>query len=172
MIRKILTYPDSRLKKKSLPMDKINRPLIDDLIDTMRNANGAGLAAPQIGVLKRILVVENHPDPMVIINPEIFWMSQETQTMVEGCLSIPGYSFEVTRPVKVSVSFTDQFGNAKSEMFEGLNSICLQHEIDHLNGVLIVDHLPLGKRRLIKKKIETHAAKQGEVAERSNATVC
>ena len=142
MIKEIITYPDYRLKRKASEVDRITPEtinLINDLIDTMRDANGAGLAATQIGVLKSVLVMEKHPDPRVFINPTIVWKSQETQTMQESCLSIPGHVFDVERHYKIAVHCLDQNNFMGCPEFEGLESVILQHEIDHLNGILVSD---------------------------------
>jgi peptide deformylase len=136
------------------------------MLETMYEAPGIGLAAIQIGVPQRLITMdlakkEGPPNPLVFINPEVVWSSEEKSTYEEGCLSIPEYYEEVERPAKVRVRFTDLDGKVHEEEAEGLFATCIQHEIDHLNGVLFVDHLSKLKRDRVLKKF-TKAAKRAE----------
>ena len=168
-LRDILIIPDKRLRMKSEPvkaLDKEVRTLIGDMFETMYAAPGIGLAAIQIGVLKRVVTMDlakkdDPAEPQVFINPEIVWSSDEKATYEEGCLSIPEYYEEVERPAKVRVRFTDLEGKVHEEDAEGLFATCIQHEIDHLNGVLFVDYLSKLKRDRIFKKFNK-AAKRAE----------
>jgi peptide deformylase len=168
-LRDILVIPDKRLRLKSEPVkavDKEVRALIEDMFETMYAAPGIGLAAIQIGVPKRVVTIDltkkdDPAEPQVFINPEIVWSSDEKATYEEGCLSIPEYYEEVERPAKVRVRFTDLDGKVHEEDAEGLYATCIQHEIDHLNGVLFVDYLSKLKRDRVIKKFEK-AAKRAE----------
>lgn len=161
-IRPILIHPDPRLKKTCAPVGRIT-PEIDtlarDMLATMYDAPGVGLAAPQVGVLSRLFVMdcekdpEAAPKPMVLIDPEITWSSEALNTYEEGCLSIPEQYAEVTRPAEVRVRFTTLEGKTEEREFSGLWATCAQHEIDHLNGVLFIDHLGAMKRQLITRKM-------------------
>ena len=142
------------------------RALVDDMFETMYDAPGIGLAAIQIGVAKRVVTMdlskkEESHEPRVFINPEITWASKEKSTHEEGCLSIPDYYEEVERPAKVKVKYLDLDGKTHETEVKGLLATCLQHEIDHINGVLFIDHLSRLKRSLIIKKF-TKAAKKVE----------
>lgn len=159
----ILLHPDPRLKKVAEPVGEITdelRKLADDMLETMYDAPGIGLAAPQVGVLKRMLVMdcvkdENEtPRPLVLINPEITWVSEDKNTYEEGCLSIPDQYAEVTRPSEVKVAWTTLDGERTEEDFDGLWATCVQHEIDHLNGKLFIDYLTGLKRQLITRKMQ------------------
>jgi peptide deformylase len=159
-VREIITLPDKRLRLVSEPVKRIDadiRKLIDDLFATMYDAPGIGLAAIQIGVPKRVITLdlskkEDNHEPQVLINPEIVWTSDETGKYEEGCLSIPEYYEEVERPAAVKVKYLDRDGKAREIEAKGLLATCLQHEIDHINGVLFIDHLSKLKRdRVIKK---------------------
>ncbi len=162
-LRPILLHPDPRLKKVCEPVAAITdeiRTLAEDMLQTMYDAPGVGLAAPQVGVLKRLLVMdcvkdpEAEPRPMVLINPAITWMSEEMNTYEEGCLSIPEHYADVTRPAEVRVRWTDLDGTAQEERFAGLWATCVQHEIDHLNGRLFLDYLGPLKRQMITRKMQ------------------
>ena len=152
MIRPVLTYPDPCLRKVCDPLpgvDGATRKLIDDMIETMRAARGIGLAAPQIGVTRRLFVMDMTdagtsvtPAPLALVNPEIVESSKETRTRTEGCLSIPDFCLGVTRPASVWVRYLDRKGIARERSFEGLSAACVQHEIDHLNGRLLIDRAP------------------------------
>jgi peptide deformylase len=157
-IRKILHYPDPRLRRKALPVDTVDdetRTLIDDMAETMYQAPGMGLAAPQIDVSKRILVIdisEARNDLRVLVNPELLTQEGE-QTMEEGCLSVPGVYEEVTRAEKVTVRALGRDGKPFELEADGLLATCVQHEIDHLNGKLFVDYLSRLKQQRVRKKL-------------------
>jgi len=160
-IKDIITVPDDTLKKISSPIENvgdIEKELIKDLFETMYNSNGIGLAAVQIGILKRILVIDisgkdEKKQPLSFINPVIKTVSDETSVYEEGCLSIPNTFIEIERPKTCEVEFIDINGKVKNLKCDGLLSICLQHEINHLDGKLIIDNLSKLKRDLIIKKI-------------------
>lgn len=163
MIRPILLHPDPRLKRRAEPVAAVTdelRALAADMLETMYDAPGIGLAAPQVGVLKRILVMDcvkdpaQAPRPMVLVNPEIVWRSEALNTYEEGCLSIPEQYADVTRPAEVRVRWTALDGTAQEEHFTGLWATCVQHEIDHLDGRLFIDYLGPIKRQLITRKME------------------
>jgi peptide deformylase len=167
-IREIIKLPDKRLRLKSEPVKQIDagiRKLVDDMFETMYKAPGIGLAAIQVGVAKRVITMdlskkENDHRPQVFINPEILWQSEERAKFEEGCLSIPDYYEEVERPAEVRVKYLDLAGKKREIDAKGLLATCLQHEIDHINGVLFIDHLSKLKRDRIIKKF-TKAAKSG-----------
>jgi peptide deformylase len=156
----ILYVPDPRLRAKAKPVtpgDKGIAELSDKMLATMYKAPGIGLAAPQIGELLRLIVVDIRPDekpaPMVLLNPEIVAESQELSTREEGCLSLPNQYADVTRPARVKVRWQDLAGARKEIEADGLLAACLQHEIDHLNGVLFVDHISALKRNMLLRKL-------------------
>ena len=167
-IRDILSIPDKRLRLKSEPVKAFDaglRALVDDMFATMYEAPGIGLAAIQIGEPLRLITLDlakkdDPPEPHVFINPEILWTSDETSTYEEGCLSIPEYYEEVERPASVKVRYFDLVGKEQEIAAEGLLATCLQHEIDHINGVLFIDHISKLKRAMVMKKF-TKAAKKG-----------
>ncbi len=155
----ILEYPDPRLRTRAVPVDAVDgrlRDLIDDMLETMYAANGIGLAATQVDVHRRLLVAdvsEAHNEPRVFINPEI--LSRDgSETSQEGCLSVPGYYDDVERAARVRVRALDRDGKTFESDLEGLLAVCLQHEIDHLDGKLFVDYLSEMKRQRVRKKIE------------------
>lgn len=161
--RPILIHPDPRLKKVCTPVADINdglRKLADDMLETMYDAPGIGLAGPQVGVLERVIVVDAvkdpdaEPQPMVLFNPEILASSDDLNVYEEGCLSIPDQYAEVTRPAEVRVGWLDRDGNPQEADFDGLWATVMQHEIDHLNGKLFIDHLSAMKRQLITRKMQ------------------
>ena len=161
-LRNILIHPDPRLKAVADPVAEIDdtvRRLADDMLETMYDAPGIGLAAPQIGVGKRLLVMDcvkeegEAPRPMVLINPEVTWSSDDRSTYEEGCLSIPDQYAEVERPSEVEVSWLGLDGEQHSEHFDELWATCVQHEIDHLNGKLFIDYLKPLKRQMITRKM-------------------
>jgi len=168
-LRDIIILPDKQLRLVSKPVEKVTadvRKLAEDMFETMYEAPGIGLAAIQIGVPQRLITMdlakkEGPPIPRVFINPEILWSSDEKSSYEEGCLSIPEYYGEVERPAKVRVRFTDLDGKVHEEEAEGLFATCIQHEIDHLNGVLFVDYLSKLKRDRVLKKF-TKVAKRAE----------
>ena len=157
----IITAPDPRLKIKARPVpavdDKIRR-LMDDMLDTMYGAIGIGLAAPQVGQSSRVIVLDvaregEKPQPLQLANPEILWRSPELTTGNEGCLSLPEHYAEVTRPAKIRVRYLDYQNEIREIEASGLLAMCLQHEIDHLDGVLFVDHISSLKRGMILRKL-------------------
>ena len=160
-IKNIITVPDETLRKVSEPVEKVGineKKLIDDLFDTMYKSNGIGLAAVQVGILKRILVIDvstkdEKKEPLSFINPKIKKISNDFSTYEEGCLSIPDTFIEIERPKICEVEYIDINGKLKNLKCEGLLSTCLQHEINHLDGKLIIDHLSKLKRDMIIKKI-------------------
>ncbi len=168
-LREILKIPDKRLRLVSEPVKRVDagiRALVEDMFETMYDAPGIGLAAIQIGVAKRVVTMdlskkEESQEPRVFINPEITWASKEKSTHEEGCLSIPEYYEEVERPVLVKVKYLDLEGKAHEVEADGLFATCLQHEIDHINGVLFIDHISKLKRdRVIKKFTKAAKAKK------------
>ena len=172
----ILIIPDTRLRAPCAPVVAVDnelRALTDDMLETMYKAPGIGLAAPQIGVMKRVVVIDvakrqdegATPEPMVFFNPVVTWSSEERSTYEEGCLSIPDYFEEVERPAVVHVSFLDRDGKPRSIEAEGILATCLQHEIDHLNGVLFIDYISRLKRSRIVRKFEKAARSETEEAE-------
>ncbi|MBN2760617.1 MAG: peptide deformylase [Rhodobacteraceae bacterium] len=161
-IRPILIHPDPRLKKLCDPVSDVTTDigkLAEDMLETMYDAPGVGLAAPQVGVLKRIFVMDcvkeegEAPRPLVLINPEIIAASDETNTYEEGCLSIPEQYGEVTRPKLVTMRWMGLDGKLHEDEFDGLWATCAQHELDHLNGKLFIDHLGAIKRQMITRKM-------------------
>ena len=160
-VKEIITVPDEILKKVSQPIEKIGvneKKLIDDLFATMYNSNGIGLAAVQIGILKRILVVDvsnkdEKSQPIALINPVIKKISDDKSVYEEGCLSIPETFIEIERPKICEVEYIDKKGLKKNLKCDGLLSTCVQHEINHLDGKLIIDHLSKLKKDMIIKKI-------------------
>jgi peptide deformylase len=174
-VRDIIKLPDKRLRLKSESVQKIDagiKKLVDDMFETMYDAPGIGLAAVQLGIAKRVVTMdlskkEDDAKPLVFINPEITWASDEKATYEEGCLSIPEYYEEVERPAEVKVKYMDLDGKSHEITAKGLLATCLQHEIDHTNGVLFIDHLSKLKRdRVIKKFIK--AAKNESKSEAKN----
>jgi peptide deformylase len=155
----ILEYPDPRLRTKASPVASVDaalRDLIDDMFETMYAAKGIGLAATQVNVHQRLLVAdvsEGHAEPRVFINPEIL-SKDGTETSQEGCLSVPGYYDEVSRAARIRVRALGRDGKAFEEDLDGLLAVCVQHEIDHLDGRLFVDYLSELKRQRVRKKIE------------------
>ena len=160
-IRKILTEPDPFLRQKSIKVEEVNdevRSLMDDMVATMYNAPGIGLAAIQIGVPKRVIVIDLSRDdekknPLHFINPEIIKNSDNGVAYEEGCLSVPGQFAEINRPDKCSVKYIDYNGNVQILNAEGLLATCIQHEIDHLEGILFIDYLSKLKKNMIVKKL-------------------
>lgn len=159
-VLEILEFPDPRLRTEARPVARVTdatRTLIDDMLETMYDAPGIGLAATQVNVHERVLVIdvsEKQDDPLVFINPEVTVLDPELGEYDEGCLSVPGYYEAVKRPQRVEVSALDRNGEAFARELDGLLAICLQHEIDHLNGKLFVDYLSPLKRQRIRKKLE------------------
>ncbi|SOC17706.1 peptide deformylase [Stappia indica] len=163
--RDIIILPDPKLRLVSEPVASVDdavRQLADDMLDTMYDAPGIGLAAIQIGVPTRMLVLDvaregETPAPMVVINPEVVWESDERSVYQEGCLSIPEYYEDVERPQRIGLRFLDREGAQREIEADGLLATCLQHEIDHLNGVLFIDHISKLKRDRVVKKFQKQA---------------
>lgn len=174
MVREILIWPDPRLKERALPVAAVDadlQRLVDDMFETMYAADGVGLAAPQIGVLRRVIVVDTSPredsQPLALINPVI--VAREGESFArEGCLSVPGESEEVTRAAVVTVRYLDRDGEQRELTASGLLAVALQHETDHLDGVLFVDYLSVLKRELIKKRMKR--VKKDRAEERDEAS--
>ena len=167
-IKPIIILPDPTLRLRSEPVERVDQDLIrlaDDMLETMYDAPGIGLAAVQIAVPRRIVVTdisksEDGREPQVFINPEIVWSSDERSVYEEGCLSIPEYYADVERPARVRVAFVDRTGEKREIEADGLLATCLQHEIDHLNGTLFIDHISKLKREMVIRRF-TKAAKHG-----------
>ena len=162
-VLEILEFPDPRLRTVAEPVTEVTdelRTLIDDMFETMYDAPGIGLAATQVNVHQRLLVIdvsEDHSEPLVFINPEVEVLDPELGEYDEGCLSVPGYYETVNRPRSVRVTALDRDGQPFTRELEGLLAICLQHQIDHLDGKLFVDYISPLKRQRIRKKLEkTH----------------
>jgi peptide deformylase len=161
MVREILVWPHPTLKEKALPVTKFDaglKQLIQELFASMYSADGVGLAATQIGELKRVIVLDTTPKqpestPLAMVNPQILSVEGET-IYKEGCLSVPGEAEEVERALKVVVKFQDESGAAHTMETDGLLAIAVQHETDHLNGVMFVDHISTLKRELIRKRMK------------------
>jgi peptide deformylase len=182
-IKPIITLPDKRLRKRAEPVARVDdavRALMDELLETMYAAPGIGLAATQVAVMKRVLVLDvakredEHasPNPLVFANPEILWASGETAAREEGCLSIPEFFEEVVRPARIRVGYLDRHGERREIDADGILARCLQHEIDHLNGVLFIDHISRLKRdRVLKKfsKAGKHGSEEGKASRHKDA---
>ena len=184
-IREIITVPDRRLKTISTPVAEVDdavRALMDDMLDTMYDANGIGLAAIQIAVPSRIIVMDlssrsNEPDhepdpeddlegtetgPRYFVNPEIIWTSEETRNYQEGCLSVPGFFDDVERPDRCTVRYLDYDGRPQELPCSGLLATCIQHEMDHLNGIVFLDHLSRLKRDRAIRRLRKEAREADE----------
>ena len=161
-VLKILTIPDPRLKHKSIEVESFDTDLqkiVKNMYDTLdASGNGIGLAAPQVGIKKRIIVIDlkedGKSDPITFVNPKILKLSEEKFINEEGCLSVPEYYAEVERSKEVELEWFDENGKKKVKKVKGLLSICIQHEIDHLNGTLFIDHLSKLKRKLVFEKLK------------------
>jgi peptide deformylase len=174
---KIITLPNPILKKKCEPVADVNneiKKLMKDMLSTMYKAPGIGLAAPQVGVSKRIIVMDvaprpnlkryqkekddkktkYKPNPLLMINPEITWLSEEKETGQEGCLSIPGVMADITRPKECVVKYTDKNNKQQKLKAKGLLARCVQHEYDHIEGILFIDHLSKIKKDIILRKLQ------------------
>ena len=164
-IRDILIVPDPRLKRVSAPVEAVDddlRALMDDMLETMYDAPGIGLAAIQVGVPKRVIVMDISPregerEPRYFVNPEITWRSEETVPYEEGCLSVPDIYDEVERPAQVKLRYLNYQGEPVEEDAEGVFAVCIQHEMDHLDGVLFIDHLSRLKRERAVSKVKKAA---------------
>ena len=162
--KKIVIEPDPILRKNSQPIEKVDdelRKLMDDMLETMYAAPGIGLAAVQIGILKRLIVIDiskekEKKNPLFLINPEITFRSEKTSIYEEGCLSLPGHFAEIERPATCHLDYVDYNGKKKAFKAEGLLATCIQHEVDHLNGVLFIDYLSKLKKDMIIKKLIKH----------------
>ncbi len=172
-LKPIIILPDRRLRLKSEPVAAVDdqiRALMDDMLETMYEAPGIGLAAIKIAVPKRVIVIDiarredegASPDPLCLADPEILWASEEESSCEEGCLSIPDYREEVFRPAKIKFGYLDRQGKRQEMDAEGLLATCVQHEIDHLNGVLFIDHISRLKRDRILKKFSKSAKRVSE----------
>ncbi len=157
---KILEFPDPRLRTIAETVTEVDdsvRALIDDMFETMYDAPGIGLAATQVNAHQRIVTIdlsEDHSEPLALINPEYTVLDDTLEEMQEGCLSVPGYYDNVCRPQRIRVSSLDRDGNTQNFEAEGLLAVCIQHELDHLNGKLFVDYLSALKRNRIRSKLE------------------
>ncbi len=162
--KNIVIEPDPILRKKSETLEKVDdelRTLLDDMLETMYTAPGIGLAAVQVGVLKRLIVIDVSKDkdkkkPLFLINPEIISKSKKTSIYEEGCLSLPGHFAEIERPAECQIKFIDYNGKEKELKANGILATCIQHEIDHLNGILFIDYLSKLKKDMIVKKLVKH----------------
>ena len=171
-ILKIIQWPDPKLCTKSEQVDKVDKniqKLMDDMLETMYDANGIGLAAVQVGILKRVIVIDvtnpnNHYDekdennqqnkPLYLVNPKILNSSSKESVFKEGCLSFPKQFSNVTRPEKITIEYLDYYGIKQQLEADGLLATCIQHEIDHINGLVFIDHISKLKRSMIVKKLE------------------
>ncbi len=164
MKRKILIEPDPILRKRCEPLEDVNdetRKLMNEMLQTMYDAPGIGLAAVQVGILKKLVVIdisknEEKKNPLFLINPEIVHQSKATSIYEEGCLSLPGQFAEIERPAECTVNYLDYYGKEKELNANGLLATCIQHEIDHLNGILFIDYLSKLKKDMIIKKLVKH----------------
>jgi peptide deformylase len=169
-IRPILVLPDPRLRLVSAPVATVDgsvRALVDDMFETIYDAPGIGLAAIQIGEAKRVVVIDTAREgeekrPTAFVNPQIVWSSDEMRSYQEGCLSIPEFYEDVERPARVRVRYLDRDGTAHERELDGLVATCIQHEIDHLDGVLFIDHISKLKRDRIVKKFAKQARRAAE----------
>ena len=164
MKRKILIEPDPILRKKCDPLEKVDdelRKLMKEMLQTMYDAPGIGLAAIQVGILKRLVVIDiskenEKKNPLFLVNPEIIYRSENKSLYEEGCLSLPGQFAEIERPAKCTLRYIDFFGKQKELKAEGLLATCIQHEVDHLDGILFIDYLSKLKKNMIIKKLVKH----------------
>ncbi len=169
--KNIIIEPDPILRKKSEKLEKVDdelRGLLDDMLETMYAAPGIGLAAVQVGILKRLIVIDISKDkekkkPLFLINPEIISLSNQKSVYEEGCLSLPGHFAEIERPAECRIKFIDYDGKEKELKANGLLSTCIQHEVDHLNGVLFIDYLSKLKKDMIVKKLIKHKKELNKV---------
>ncbi|MGI8723801.1 MAG: peptide deformylase [Methyloceanibacter sp.] len=156
----ILTIPEPILRRQAAPVERVDEPLrrlIDDMLATMYDAPGVGLAAPQIGISRRLIVMDPTKDedekaPLVMVNPKLLERSDELRLHEEGCLSIPDFTAEIERPARVRIAFIDKEGKAQETELEGIWATVVQHEIDHLEGLLFIDYLSRLKRDMVVKK--------------------
>ena len=163
-LRRIIIEPDTIVRKKSEALEKVDdelKRLMNDMLETMYAAPGIGLAAVQVGVLKRLIVIDiskekEKKNPLFLINPEIISKSKNTKVYEEGCLSLPGYFAEIERPAECQIEYIDYDGKKRDMKVNGLLSTCIQHEVDHLNGILFIDYLSKLKKDMIIKKLVKH----------------
>ena len=163
-LRNIIIEPDPILREKSLPVEKVDsdlQKLLNEMLETMYVAPGIGLAAVQVGILKRLIVIDiskekEKKNPLFLINPEITFRSEKTSIYEEGCLSIPGHFAEIERPAECHIRFVDYSGKKKELKASGLLATCIQHEVDHLDGILFIDYLSKLKKDMIVKKLIKH----------------
>jgi peptide deformylase len=175
VIRQILTLPDPILRRVAQPVDAVDdtvRALMDDMLETMYAAPGVGLAAVQVGLARRVIVADcaakgEEPEPLRLVNPEIVWVSDEMSEHEEGCLSIPEVYEMVERPERCRVRYLDETGTLQERDCAGLLATCIQHEVDHLNGVLFIDHIS----RLKRDRITRRFIKAAKERERENSEV-
>ena len=161
-VLKLYEYPHPILKQKAVPVSSFDdslRRLLDDMLETMYACKGCGLAAPQVGILQRIVVIDiahedEEPAPIYMVNPEIIWRSDEREVCEEGCLSVPGQRAEVERPAAVKVRYTDYNGKLQELSAQDFLAVAVQHELDHLDGILYIDHISRLKRQMLLKKLE------------------
>ena len=164
MKKKIIIEPDPILRKKSEPVEKVDdhlRKFMREMLETMYEAPGIGLAAIQVGILKRLIVIDlarenEKKNPLFLINPEIIYRSKDTSIYEEGCLSLPGQFAEIERPSECTLKYIDFNGNKKELKADGLLATCIQHEVDHLDGILFIDYLSKLKKDMIIKKLVKH----------------
>ncbi len=174
----IIVAPDPRLKQVAKPVAQVDagvRTLMDDMLETMYAAPGIGLAAPQVGVLQRVIVLDlakegEAPQPLLIANPELTWVSDHDASYEEGCLSLPEHYAEVVRPAAIKLSYLDRDNEIRALEAENLLATCIQHEIDHLDGILFVDHISALKRNMILRKL-LKSKKTGKAPENQAAHV-
>ena len=164
----IIETPDPRLREISKPVERVDdalRRFMDDMLETMYDAPGIGLAAIQVGEPKRVLVIDlqenDEKNPRFFVNPEIVWESEEFSSYQEGCLSVPDVYGDVERPARVRVKYLDYNGEAREEEMDGLLATCIQHEMDHLEGILYIDHLSKLKRDMLLRKLEKNRRQRG-----------
>ena len=157
----IITAPDPRLKKACKPVETVDagtRRLMEDMLETMYAAPGIGLAAPQVGVLRRIIVVDVSKEdekrqPFMMANPELIWVAEEDASYEEGCLSLPEHYAEVVRPAEIKLRYIDKENEIREMAADGVLATCIQHEMDHLEGILFVDHISALKRNMILRRL-------------------
>lgn len=167
-VKPLIILPDPLLREVSKPLERVDedvRKLADDMLETMYDAPGIGLAAIQIGLPLRMLVIDlskegEEKDPVVVINPKVLKSSDERSVYEEGCLSIPDYYAEVERPAEITLSYLDRDGKEQEMQADGLMATCMQHEIDHLDGVLFIDHISRLKREMVVRKFKKLAKDQ------------
>ena len=169
--KKIIIEPDPILRKKSIKLEKVDlevKKLMDDMLETMYSAPGIGLAAVQLGILKRIIVIdiskeETKKNPLFLVNPVIKHKSKSLSIYEEGCLSLPGHYAEIERPAECNLSYLDYNGKKRDLQAKGLLATCIQHEVDHLNGVLFIDYLSKLKKDMIIKKLKKQKKEKDQI---------